>query len=87
MGREKNNGWGKGGRRGWVGAEPWGVGGNSRGCDASGVDPEPHGVKWEEGGRKASGVEENPRRGHPGVGEGVELSLDDLTRHREGGEG
>ena len=37
------------------------------------------------GGRKTSRVEENPGRGRQGVGGGVELSLDDLTRHREGG--
>ena len=37
-----------------------GVGGNSEGCKASGVDPTPHRVEGEERGREVSGVEENP---------------------------
>ena len=58
------------GRRGWEGAEPWGVGGKSGGRKASGMDPDPHRVEREEGGRKASGVEINPGRGRQGVGGG-----------------
>ena len=43
----------KGGQRGWERAEPLGVGGNSGGREASGVDPENHGVGGEERGREA----------------------------------
>ena len=71
----------KGGRRGWEGAEPLGVGGNLGVCEASKVDPETHGVEGEEGGREASGVEENPGTGRHGVGRGVELSQDDSSCH------
>ena len=74
----------KGGRQGWERAEPLGVGGNSGGRKASGVDPKIHGVGGEEGGREASGVEENPRGDRHGVGGGVESSPDDSTRHGEG---
>ena len=63
------------GRRGCKSADPWGVGGNSGGCEASGVDPEPTGVEWEEGGREASRVEENPRRGCHRVGGGGSIRL------------
>ena len=49
-----------GGRRGKVGAEPSGVGGNNGGREASGVNPKPHGVV------------ENPKWGHHGVGVGFE---------------
>ena len=40
--------------------DPWGVGGNSGGRKASGVDPNTHGVEWEEGVREAYGVEKTP---------------------------
>ena len=46
-GAQKENGGKKGGRQGWEIADPWGVGGNSGGRKASGVDPDPHGVEWE----------------------------------------
>ena len=62
-GARREQGAKKGGRRGWERAEPLGVGGNSGGCEASGVDPEPHEVGGEEGDREASGVEENPGGG------------------------
>ena len=56
-GARREQGAKKGGRRGWERAEPLGVGGDSGGREASGVDPETHGVEGEEGGRKASGVD------------------------------
>ena len=66
-GAQKHHGGKKGGRRGWECDEPWGVGGNSVGREASGVGPDSHGVEWEEGGREASGVEKNPGRVCQGV--------------------
>ena len=50
----------KGGRQGWEGAEPLGMGRNSGGREASRVDPNPHGVKGEDGGREASRVDPDP---------------------------
>ena len=78
----------KGGRWGWEGAEPLGVGGNSGGRQASGVDPEPYGAEGAEGGREASGVEENYGRGRQevGGGGGVESSPDNSTPNGRGGE-
>ena len=84
-GARKQYGGEKGGRRGWESDDPWGVGGNSGGREASGVDPNPHGVEWEDGGREASGVEKNSGRVCQGVTGGVELSPDDSTRQGEGG--
>ena len=72
-GARRDQGDKKGGRRGWEGAEPWGVGGNSGGPEASGVEPDPHGVEREEGDRKASRVEENPREGPPWSGGGDQI--------------
>ena len=61
----KQHGGGKGGSRGWECDDPWGVGGKSRGHEASVVGFNPHGVEGKEGGREASGVEKPPKRVHP----------------------
>ena len=84
-GAQTQHGRKKGGRRGWESDDPWGVGGNSGGREASGVGPDPHGVEWEEGGCEASGVEKNPGWVRQGVTGGVKSSLDDSTRQGEGG--
>ena len=65
-----------------------GVGVNSGGGGASGVDPETHGVGEEEGGRKASGVEENPGGVRHGVGQGGQIVSGqlDLPQRRQGGQ-
>ena len=85
-GARKEQGGNKRGRRGWEGAEPWGVGGNSESRKASVVDPKPHVEEWEEGGREASRVEETPGGASTEWGGGVNrLQTTRPTTERVGG--